>query len=210
MTEDLSEKAVYLLDQVAQAVFHRYKLAQQYGYKLAQQYGPADRYGVVEWAANVPDLTPFQDLSDVSGVTLDVALGAWHPADLDDEFAATAQVTLGARSGRYFTRWHFTPVTLLNLENHADCERALSTAISEVYTSKRTLSAIQSVMSPEDAPSDMTVLPVPEGSVSSYSSPPGQDSNQPVTASSAMSSAKKQETGCLVFTVCSSFGGHHH
>jgi hypothetical protein len=164
MTEDLSEKAVYLVDKAAQAVFRRYG--------LTQQYGPADRYCVVEWAATVPDLTPFKEFIDVSGVTLDVALAAWHPAELGEEFAATAQVTLGARSDRYFTRWHFTPVTLSNLEDHADCEKVLGDAVGDVYLSKRTLSAIQSVMSPGDAPSDMVVLPIPEsGPVSSYSVP---------------------------------------
>jgi hypothetical protein len=164
MTEDLSEKAVYLLDQSARAVFRRYG--------LVQQYGPADRYGVVEWAANLPDLTPFKEFIDVTGVTLDVALAAWHPTELDEEFAAAAQVTLGARSDKYLTRWQFAPVTLSNLRDLADCEQRLGDAVGDIYSSKRTLLAIQSVVSPGDAPSDMTVLPMPEASqVSNYSIP---------------------------------------
>ena len=164
MSEDLSERAIYLLDQAVQPVFR------QYG--LTQLYGPADRYGVIEWAANVPDLTAFKGFIDTSGVTLDISLAAWHPADFHEEFAANAQVTLGARSGRYFTRWHFTPVILSNLADRADCEQVLYDAVNEVYTSQRTLSAIQSVVSPDDAPSDMAVLPIPEESVASCLSKP--------------------------------------
>jgi hypothetical protein len=55
---------------------------------------------------------------------------------------------------------HFAPATLPNLQDQAQCELALSEAVEQVYSSKRTLSAIQSVLSPENAPSDMTVLPV--------------------------------------------------
>jgi hypothetical protein len=158
MTEDLSEKAIYLLDQSISAVFRRYE--------LVQQYGPVDRYGVVEWAANVPDLSPFTKFIDVSGVTLDVAFAVWHSPEIGEELIAIAQLTLGARSDRYLTRWHFAPVTLPTLQDSAACERILGEAVDEFYESKRTLSAIQSVVSPEDAPSDMTVLPVFEGSVS--------------------------------------------
>ena len=153
MTDNLSDKAIYFLDQVVQAVFQRHG--------LAQQYGPADRYGVIEWAANMTNLTPFEGRSlDLGGIAVDVAIAAWHPDDLREEFAAETQVTLGVRSQRFFTRWHFAPAKLPNLQDHAQCEHALSEAVEQVYSSKRTLSAIQSVLSPENAPSDMTVLPV--------------------------------------------------
>ena len=166
MTEELAEKAIYLLDQAVRDVFSRYR--------LLLQYGPADRYGVIEWAAQVKNFkSAYVGTSsiDLSGVILDVALAAWHPADFPEDLAACAQVTVGARSEKFFTRWRFEPVTLPNLEDQADCEQALGSAVEEIYSSKRTLSAVQSVLSPDDAPSDMQVLPVFESTASHYSSP---------------------------------------
>jgi hypothetical protein len=97
MTDNLSDKAIYFLDQAVQVVFQRYG--------LAKQYGPADRKDVIEWAANMTSLTPFEGRSlDLRGIAVDVAIAAWHPDDLREEFTAETQVTLRVRSQSFFKR----------------------------------------------------------------------------------------------------------
>jgi hypothetical protein len=154
---------VALLDNSVRAVF------ENQGFNL--QYGPADRYGIIEWGANVPhfekylpDLELITERVDITRIALNLALAAWRPdGDSYADTYAEAQITVGVRSDKFFTRWHFAPITLHNLEDSETSRDVLVREVTDAYTSKRTLAAIQSVVSPEDAPSGMTVHPVLEG-----------------------------------------------
>jgi hypothetical protein len=49
---------------------------------LTPMYGPADRYGVIEWLANVPDFARFIPSGlDTSDADLDAAIAAWSDSE---------------------------------------------------------------------------------------------------------------------------------
>ena len=163
MSEDqyLSDKAIYLLDQSVRSVFDKFS--------LTPMYGPADRYGVIEWLANVPDFDRYVPSGlDTSDVHMDVAVAAWPDSEnTEAEYSAAVQVTIAARTSRSLARWAFPSHTLPDLQSR-DTENRLIHALGDGLQSKRTRSAVLSVVSPENAPSDMTVIPL----IEEASSPP--------------------------------------
>ena len=128
---------------------------------LTPMYGPTDRYGVIEWLANVPNFERFIPSGlDTSDADLDAAIAAWS----DSENAATGseaviQVTIAARTPKNLVRWDFPPLTLSDLASDETGSR-IRDALRAALESNRTYTAVWSVLSPENAPSDMEVLPL--------------------------------------------------
>jgi hypothetical protein len=160
--QHLSDKAVYLLDAAVGSVFTRLE--------MTKLYGPADRYGVIEWAATVDDIDSYLPRSlDAHGVVVVASIAAW-PTDnasgpSDNEYSTVVQVTVAASSPSFLARWPFEPRTMPNLESENETAGALSAVVAESLASSRTSSAVRSVISPENAPSDMTVLPLMENRI---------------------------------------------
>jgi hypothetical protein len=132
---------------------------------LTRMYGPTDRYGVIEWLANVPDFARFIPSGlDTSDADLDAAIAAWS----DSESAATdseavIQVGIAARTPKNLVRWDFPPLTLSDVASDQNGSR-IRDALRAALESNRTYTAVWSVLNPENAPSDMKVLPLfPEG-----------------------------------------------
>ena len=128
---------------------------------LTPMYGPADRYGVIEWLANVPDFARFIPSGlDTSDADLDAAIAAWS----DSENAAAGsgaviQVGIAARTSKNLVRWDFPPLTLSDVASAQNGSR-IRDALRAALESNRTYTAVRSVLSPENAPSDMEVLPL--------------------------------------------------
>jgi hypothetical protein len=130
---------------------------------LTPMYGPTDRYGAIEWLANVPDFARFVPNSgvDASEADVDAAIAAWS----ENENPATnngvvLQVTIAARSSKLLVRWPFPPQTLPSQLQSSETDHRVLEALREALESERTYSALRSVLSPESAPHDMNVLPL--------------------------------------------------
>lgn len=126
--------------------------------------GPADRYGVIEWLASVDDFARLVPGGLDTGYTkLNAAIAAWtDDEDTGANYDPIIQVTIAARTPRTLARWVFPPLTLPSLaknEAHVPLRDALRAALE----SDRTQKVVWSALSPENAPSDMKVLPlIPE------------------------------------------------
>jgi hypothetical protein len=134
---------------------------------LTPMYGPTDRYGAIEWLANVPDFARFIPNSgiDTSEADVDAAIAAWSENDNPaTNNGVVLQVTIAARTSENLVRWPFPPQALQSQLQSKETDYRVLEALREALESERTYSALRSVLSPENAPSDMTVLPLsPEG-----------------------------------------------
>lgn len=126
--------------------------------------GPADRYGVFEWVASVDDFARFIPSGlDTSDTKLNAAIAAWSEGETAATvYGPTIQVTIAARTRTTLARWAFAPRPLPGFATD-DAGGQLSDVLLGALQSDRTLAVIWSALSPENAPSDMQVLPlIPE------------------------------------------------
>jgi hypothetical protein len=151
-----SERDVLLTRQLDGAVRYSFETL-----SLTPMYGPADRYGVIEWLANVPDFARFIPSGlDTSDADLDAAIAAWSESEIAaTNYEAVIQVTIAARTPKNLVRWASPPLTLSDLPSDETGGRVRD-ALLAALTSSRTYTAVWSVLSPENAPSDMEVLPL--------------------------------------------------
>jgi|GEM_PF-5561393 hypothetical protein len=155
-TQNPPERAIRLVEQLDGAVRFTFE-----SLSLNPMYGPADRYGVIEWHANVPDFARFIPSGlDTGDADLDAAIAAWSESEnTATDYETVIQVTIAARTPKNLVRWAFPPLTLPDLQSDETGYRVRD-ALRAALESSRTYTAVWSVLSPENAPSDMEVLPL--------------------------------------------------
>src|SRR6202453_5392399 len=108
-TQNPPERAIRLVEQLDGAVRFTFE-----SLSLNPMHGPADRYGVIEWHANVPDFARFIPSGlDTGDADLDAAIAAWFERENTETDSETViQETIAERQPKIMYIWSFPPLTL--------------------------------------------------------------------------------------------------